>query len=397
MTVDINPEWWPKDKIAMVGHGQTEYTPWGKITRPTMQLALEAIIAAVEDAGIDMKDVDGLCSYANDISDAPSLATHLGIPFLRMSNMHWGGGGGGGSGAIQNAVNAIATGSANYVVAYRSLAQGQTGRFGQGKAAARAKMAGGMGFSVPFGAMTPAHQYGMQARYHMHKYGTTSEAFSWVSMACYKHASRNPAAVMHDHGPLSMEEAETARLIADPLRLFHCCLENDGSAAVVLTSAERARDLKHIPVYVVAASQGSHMRQQAGSYNKAEFDTGNFRLVAKDLWDKAGMTPKDIDVAQIYENMTPMTMMSIEDHGFCKKGEGKDFVADHRLEWPDGDFPINTSGGNIAECYMHGFELIIEGIRQMRGTSTCQVPNAETCLVASGPGVSPVTNMIMRR
>ncbi|MBI2848496.1 MAG: acetyl-CoA acetyltransferase, partial [Chloroflexi bacterium] len=298
---------------------------------------------------------------------------------------------------VMNAIMAIASGTANYVVCYRSLAQGQFGRFGQGRAGAGMRLPGAMGFNLPYGAFTPAHQYALQARRHMHLYGTQSKHFSMISMACYKHASRNPAAVMYSHGPLSLEEAENARMISDPLRLFHCCLENDGSAAVILCSAERARDLKHRPVYIMSASQGSGLRQMAGAYNKADFDTSNFPKVAVDLWKRAGITPKDIDVAQVYENMTPMTLMSIEDHGFCKKGEGGAFVEGGRIEWPDGALPINTSGGNIAECYMHGFELVIEAVRQMRGTSTCQVKDAETCLVASGPGVSPVTDMIVRR
>ena len=409
MTVPITPEWFPRDKVCIVGHGQTEYTPWGQITRPEFQLALEAIIAAVADAGLDMKDIDGFASYADDRSDPARLATYLGIPHLRYANMHWGGGGGGGSGSIMNALLAVASGSANYVVCYRSLAQGQFGRFGQGRAAAGTRLTDSAAFSTPWGISNAAQRYALQARRHMSLYGTQSKHFSMISVACYKHASRNPAAVQYPHtdvpsalkgfahGPLTLEEAENARIIADPIRLFHCCLENDGSAAIVVTSAERARDLKWPPVYIMAANQGSGFRQEAGAYNKADFDTANFEKTADDLWAKAGIGPKDIDVAQVYENMTPMTLMSIENHGFCKKGEGGSFVEDGRIEWPNGDLPINTSGGNIAECYMHGFELNIEATRQMRGTSTCQVKDAETCLVASGPGVSPVTDMVVRR
>lgn len=397
MTFPIRPELFPRDKTCIVGTGQTEYTSWGRIKRPEFHLALEAIIKAVDDAGINMKDVDGFCSYANDRSEAANLAVQLGIPHTRVMTMHWGGGGGGGSGAVLNALLAVATGAANYVVAYRSLAQGQFGRFGQGRAAARAKLSGAGAFGMPWGAFTPNHQYAMQARRHMALYGTQSKHFSMISMACYKHASRNPAAVMYSHGPLSLEEAETARFISEPLRLYHCCLENDGSAAIVITSAERARDCKHRPVYIMAASSTSGFRQGAGAYNKGGFDTSNFVEGAPELWAKAGVTPKDIDVAQVYENMVPMTLMSIEEHGFCKKGEGGAFVENGRLEWPDGALPTNTSGGNIAECYMHGFELQIEAVRQMRGTSTSQVRNAEICLVVSGPGVSPVTDMIVRR
>lgn len=401
MTLDIIPEWFPKDKVCIVGHGQTEYTPWGQIGRPEPQLALEAIIKAVEDAGVDMHDVDGICSNLDERSDPPSLASYLGLPHMRFSHQYWGGGGGGGCGCVMDAALAIAYGYANYVVVYRSLSQNPFGRFSlppgtKLPGSMPSNILGSVAFSMPWGAFTPFHQYALQARRHMHLYGTESRHFGMISVACNKHAQHNPAATMYGK-PITLKEHQKSEIVDDPIRRYDCALENDGAVAIVLTSVERAKDLKHRPVYITAASQGSGFRQTAGAYNKADFDTANFKKVAAELWARAGITPKDIDVAQIYENATPMTLMSIEDHGFCKKGEGGPFVEGGRLEWPNGDLPLNTSGGNIAECYLHGFELIIEAVRQMRGTSTCQVKEAEFCLVTGGPGISPVSDMIVRR
>ena len=387
-------EWLPKDNVCIVGVGETEYTKHGQIKRSEFQLACEAILNAVDDAGLKIQDIDGICSFSNDRNDPTLLATALGIPQLRFSNMVWGGGGGGGCGAVGNAAMAVYTGAAKYVVAFRALAQGQFVRFGQAAAAADF---GANGFNMPYGVIAPVQIFAMHARRHMHEYGTTSRQFGAVSVACYKHAQRNPRAVMYGR-PITIEDHQNSRMIADPLRLYDCCLESDGAAAVVVTTADRAKDLKQRPVYLMAAAQGTGPGQgDFASVNRPDYPSSNFKTIADDLWKMAGITPNDIDVAQIYETFTCMVLMTIEDHGFCKKGEGGAFVENGRIEWPDGELPINTSGGNLAEAYIHGFELINEAVRQMRGTSTCQVKDAETCLVASGPASGTVTNLIVRR
>ncbi len=389
-------EWYPKDKACIVGIGQTEFTRWGQISRPEFQLACEAILKAIADAGLAVKDIDGICSYANDRNEAALIAATLGMEELRFSNMFWGAGGGGSMASVMNASLGVATGTANYVVAFRSLAQGQFGRFGQSRAGAA--VGGAAAFSAPYGSLTPAiNLAAFQGRRHMHLYGTTSRHFGAISMASYKHAQRNPNAVMYGH-PLTLEMHQKSRMIADPLHLYDCCQENDGSAAVVLTTPERARDLRHRPVYVMSAAQGSVFRQ-AMNLNclDEDFTSPKGRTVARDLFARAGITPKDIDVAQIYENFTPNVLMALEDHGFCKRGEGGPFVETGRLEWPDGDLPMNTSGGNLAEAYIHGLELALEGTRQMRGTSTSQVQDAEICFLSSMGSVALSSNLILRR
>ncbi|MBI2863544.1 MAG: hypothetical protein HYX94_03170 [Chloroflexi bacterium] len=384
-----------KDKVAIVGIGETEFTKWGQIKRSEFQLGLEAILKAIEDAGLSVKDIDGFASYSMDRNEPVAIATALGVPQIRFSNMFWGGGGGAGCGAVHNAAMAVYSGTANYVVVFRALCQGQFGRLG-GPVAGGPRPQGEWAHSVPYGLMTAGQRFAMQTRRHMHLYGTTSRQLGAVAVACRKHAQRNPRAVMYGR-PITIEDHQNSRMIADPFRLLDCCLESDGAAAIVLTSAERAKSLKHRPVYIMAASQGNGPRQGSGNMSKPNYDTANFEEVAKDLYERAGVTPKDIDVAQIYENFTGMVIMSIENHGFCKRGEGGPFVEGGRIEWPDGELPINTSGGNLSEAYIHGFELVTEAVRQMRGTSTCQVKDAEICLVASGPGVAPVSDMIVRR
>ena len=389
---------YPKDKVCIVGHGQTEYTKWGQITRPEFQLACEAILKAVDDAGLSIKDIDGIASYGNDRSEGALLASTLGMDELRFHNMFWGAGGGGCMGSVMNASLAVATGAAKYVVAFRSLAQGQFGRYGQARAPAGVRLPGAAAFQAPYGAMTPAITLAaMQARRHMHLYGTESRHFGMISVASYKHAQYNPAAVMYGH-PLTLEQHQASRMICDPVHLYDCCQENDGSAAVILTTPERAKDLKHPPVYIMAAAQGAVFRQAMNLNCPDEhFASPKGVTVARDLFARAGVTPKDIDVVQVYENFTPNVLMALEDHGFCKRGEGKDFVENGRLEWPDGALPLNTSGGNLAECYMHGLELVIEGVRQMRGTSTCQVKDAEICFLSSMGSVALSSNLMLRR
>ncbi|MBI3953043.1 MAG: acetyl-CoA acetyltransferase [Chloroflexi bacterium] len=395
--------WSMRDKTCIVGIGETEYTPWGQQRRSEFQLACEATLKACEDAGLPVEQVDGICGYSDDRNNGCRIATALGIPQLRFNNMFWGGGGGGAAGNVGNAMMAVYSGMANYVIAFRALAQGQFSRFGQSGAGPRVQ--GDGAHSAPFALMNPVHNYALQTRRHMHEYGTTEDHLCNISLASYKHAQRNPRAVMYGR-PLTRELYHKSRYISEPLHLYDCCQETDGSAAVLVTTPERARDLKQRPVYLMAAAQGTGPRQGAFAGNKPNFATANFSETARDLWARAGIEPKDVQVAQVYENMTGMVLMSIEDHGFCKRGEGGPFTEGGRLEHKDvaekgapnaGKLPINTSGGNLAEAYTHGLELVNEAVRQMRGTSTCQVEGAEICLVAAGPGVAPVSDLIVRR
>jgi acetyl-CoA acetyltransferase len=382
-----------KDKVAIVGIGETRYYKAGQAPATEFQLALEAIQKAVADAGLRVEDIDGFASYSDDRNDPTRLAAALGIPQIQFSNMHWGGGGGGMAGAVGNAAAAIVAGYAKYVVAFRALAQGQFGRFGQGHAGARVR--GPQAFTIPYGLMSPAQMFAMRTQRFMYEHHISQESLAAISLASYKHAQYNPRAIMYGR-PLTREAYYNSRWIVEPFHLFDCCQENDGAAAVVLTTAERARDLAHKPAYLMAAAQGSGYRQWVTAHNDPDYATSNFKTLAPRLFSMAGITPKDVDVAQLYENFTGGVLMSIVEHGFCEADEAEAFCTGGNLEWPNGRLPINTSGGNLAEAYMHGLELVLEGVRQMRGTSTCQVKDARICLVAAGPMVSPVSNLLLR-
>ena len=388
-------------KTCIVGIGETAYTRWGKAAKSEFALAIEAIRKAVDDAGLSIHDIDGFASYSNDRNDALRLANALGLPSIGFANMMWGGGGGGACAAVGNAAAAVHAGFAKYVVAFRSLAQGQFGRFGQSRGGGRA---GGEGqFVAPFGALTPAHYIALQTRRHMHEFGTRQEHLGAVALASHKHAQRNPRAVMYGR-PLTMEMYLNSRMIADPFRLYDCCLESDGAAAVVITTAERARDLPQQPAYILGAAQGSGHRESLIWANKPEYTGSNFSTVAARLYEQCGIHPAEAQVAQIYENFTGAVIMSLEDNGFCKKGEGGAFVEGGRIEHRAvaepgaphaGMLPINTSGGNLAEAYIHGFELVTEAVRQVRGSSTCQVPEVNLSFVAAGPCTAPVSNLLL--
>jgi acetyl-CoA acetyltransferase len=384
-----------RGKTAIVGLGETRYYKRGAAPDPEFKMTLDAILLAAEDAGIDVRDIDGFASYSNDRNDPPRLATALGIKHVGFSNMFWGGGGGGGSGAVANAAAAVAAGYCDIAVAYRGLAQGQFGRFGQGARIPQAP--GAMAFTAPYGLMSPAQMFAMRVRRFMHDNHVDQEALRAVALASYHHAQYNPRAVMHGR-PLSEEDYDNSRWIVEPFHLFDCCQENDGAAAVIVTSAERARDMKHKPAYILAAAQGTDYRQAASAHNAPDYGTSNFKTLAPRLYAMAGVGPEEVDALQSYENFTGGVMMSIVEHGFCKPSEVNEFFSLDTFRFDGGKLPLNTSGGNLAECYMHGLELITEAVRQVRGTAPCQVKkDVNVSMVTSGPMVQPVSSLILSR
>lgn len=380
---------------CIVGIGQTEFTRWGQILdRSELQLAAEAVLAAAADAKLPCELIDGFASYANDRSESAVMQTTLGTRQIRFASMVWGGGGGGACGAVAHAAAAVTSGMARYVVAYRSLCQGQSFRYGQAH-----PWAPGSNFTFPFGLFSPPQMMALLVRRHMSQYGTRAEHLANVALACSANAGRNPNAVMRDR-PLTLERYLASRMIADPLRLYDCCLESDGACAVIVTTQERARDLGVAAVPILAAGQGSEAGWGTGAlagFNMPDdvFCSGNASTLARELYARAGVSPSDVDVAQLYDDFTGMVLMSLEDFGFCARGEGGPFASDGRIDWPDGALPINTSGGNLAEAYIHGFNLVLEGVRQMRGTSTSQVADAKVCLVGAGPAVGPTSALIL--
>ena len=378
--------------VAVAGVGETTYYKHGQAPESEVKLALRAILAACEDAGLDPRQVDGFASYSNDRNDPSRLAAALGLPELRFSNMQWGGGGGGGSAAVGNAAAAVAAGYADCVVVFRALAQGQFQRFGAAPPAATAS--GEAALTFPYGLISPAQRFAMRVMRYMHDHGIRPEAQRAIALASYHHAQANPRAVMHDR-PLTAEAYDDSRWIVEPFRLFDCCMENDGAAALVLVSAERARDLRHPPAYLLGVAQGSEYRNAARGHNAPTYASSSFTTVAPHLYAMAGVGPKDVHVVQSYENFTGGVLMSLVEHDFFAAEEANEFLTLDNLIAPTGRLPLNTSGGNLAECYMHGLELQIEAVRQLRGQSTSQVPGAQVAMVISGPMVTPVSSMIL--
>ena len=381
-----------RGRVAIVGVGETTYYKHGRAPRSEFALALEAVLRACEDAGLDPRQVDGFASYSNDRNDPSRLAAALGLPELRFSNMQWGGGGGGGSAAVGNAAAAVAAGYANCVVVFRALAQGQFQRFGA--APPGGTVSGEAALTFPYGLISPAQRFAMRVMRFMHDHGVRPEAQRAIALACYHHAQANPRAIMHGR-PLTAEAYDASRWIVEPFRLFDCCMENDGAAALVLVSAERARDLRRPPAYLLGVAQGSEYRNAARGHNAPTYASSSFTTVAPHLWEMAGLGPKDVHAVQSYENFTGGVLMSLVEHGFFAPEEANDFLVPENLIAPSGRLPLNTSGGNLAECYMHGLELQIEAVRQLRGESTSQVPGARVGLVISGPMVTPVSSMLV--
>ena len=381
-----------RGKVAVAGVGETKYYKHGQAPEAEIALALRAILAACADAGIDPREIDGFASYSNDRNDPSRLAAALGLPELRFSNMQWGGGGGGGSAAVGNAAAAIAAGYADCVVVFRALAQGQFQRFGA--APPGGAVSGEAALTFPYGLISPAQRFAMRVMRYMHDHGIRQEAQRAIALASYHHAQQNPRAVMHGR-PLTPEAYDGSRWIVEPFRLYDCCLENDGAAALVLVSAERARDLRSRPAYVLGVAQGSEYRNAARGHNAPTYASASFTTVAPHLYRMAGVGPKDIDVVQSYENFTGGVLMSLVEHEFFAAEDANDVLTVENLIAPSGRLPLNTSGGNLAECYMHGLELQIEAVRQLRGESTNPVPGARVAMVISGPMVTPVSSMIL--
>jgi acetyl-CoA acetyltransferase len=305
--------------------------------------------------------------------------------------MQWGGGGGGAAAPIGAAAMAIATGSADCVVAYRSLAQGQFGRFGQGPQSP--VIQGEWAHTVPYGLLSPPQMFAMKVQRFMHEHGVRQSALRAIALAAYQHAQSNPRAVMQGR-PLDEAKYDDSRWITEPFHLFDCCQENDGAAAVILVSADRAKDLKKKPAYVLSAATGGPYRSDAWAHNAPDYASSHFKTAAPHLYAMAGLKPSDVDVLQSYENFTGGVLMSIVEHGFCTPEEANDFFTKDNLLAPTGKLPLNTSGGNLAECYMHGFGLVNEAVRQIRGESVNQVEGAEVSMMTGGPMVTPISACI---
>ena len=377
-----------RDRAAIVGIGETRFAK--RLEASERRLALEAILAALDDAGIAPAEVDGLASYTLESTPELEIAKNLGLADVTFFSQV-GYGGGAGPACVGQLAMAIATGQCRVGVAWRSRKRGSGGR----PWAAAQTPSVAAAWTRPFGLLRPADEIALIARRYLHETGATREHLADVAIAVRRMANRNPRAVMHAR-TLSRDEYLAARWVSEPLCLFDNCLETDGALACVLVAAERARDCRQPPVYVHAFAQGL-ARQSHAMVNYWCDDplAGPSWACAETLYRHSEFQAADIPVAQLYDAFTPLVPLSLEGYRFCRRGEGAAFGERGALEL-GGRLPINTSGGGLSEAYVHGFNLINEGVRQMRGRSTSQVAGAESCLVTGGEGV-PTSALILRR
>ncbi|WP_432071441.1 lipid-transfer protein [Streptomyces wuyuanensis] len=373
-------------RAAVVGIGATEFSK--DSGRSELKLAVEAVRAAIEDAGLSPADVDGMVTFTMDTNPEITVAQAAGIGELSFfSRVHYGGGAA--CATVQQAALAVAAGVAEVVVCYRAFNERSGRRFGSGVRQREPSAEGAaLGWNLPFGLLTPASWVAMTARRYLHTHGLTPEAFGQVAVAGRRHAARNPAAYFHGR-PITLDDHASSRWIVEPLRLLDCCQETDGGQALVVTSVERARYLPRPPAVVLAAAQGAgRAQEQMTSYYRDDL-TGlpEMGVVARQLWRTSGLGPGDIDVGILYDHFTPYVLMQLEEFGFCGRGEAAEFVAADAL-------PLNTHGGQLGEAYLHGMNGIAEAVRQLRGTSVNQTAGAARALVTAGTGV-PTSALIL--
>ncbi|GAA0961395.1 MULTISPECIES: lipid-transfer protein [Streptomyces violaceusniger group] len=373
-------------RAAIVGIGATEFSK--DSGRSELKLAVEAVQAALDDAGLAPADVDGLVTFTMDTSPEITVAQACGIGDLTFfSRVHYGGGAA--CATVQQAALAVATGVAEVVVCYRAFNERSGRRFGSGVQHREPSAEGAaLGWSLPFGLLTPASWVAMAAQRYLYAYGLTPEVFGHVAVTDRRHAATNPAAYFHGK-PISLAEHAASRWIVEPLRLLDCCQETDGGQAIVVTGVERARDLPRPPAVITAAAQGAGRGQEQMTSFYRDDLTGlpEMGVVAGQLWRGSGLTPADIDVAILYDHFTPFVLMQLEEFGFCGRGEAAGFVAEDAL-------PLNTHGGQLGEAYLHGMNGIAEAVRQIRGSSVNQVPGAARTLVTAGTGV-PTSGLLL--
>ncbi|MGY6654459.1 lipid-transfer protein [Amycolatopsis sp. TRM77291] len=381
-------------RAAIAGIGATEFSK--DSGRSELRLAAEAVSSALKDAGLSPSDVDGLVSFTMDGNSEIAVARELGIPELKFfSRIHYGGGAA--AATVQQAAMAVATGVADVVVAYRAFNERSGMRFGQVSSAAAGQVnSSGVdnAFHYPMGIATPAATVAMLARRYMHEYGATSEDFGRVAVVDRARAATNPKAWFYGK-PITLEQHQASRWVAEPLHLLDCCQESDGGVALVVVSAERARDLPHRPAVIAAAAQGSGPDQYVmTSYYRDDLPAlPEMGVVGRQLWEQSGLGPGDMDLAVLYDHFTPYVLMQLEELGFCGKGEAKDFIGGGTLEL-DGKLPLNPHGGQLGEAYIHGMNGIAEGVRQLRGDAVNQVDGASRVLVTAGTGV-PTSGLVL--
>ncbi|KPM56550.1 lipid-transfer protein [Frankia sp. CcI49] len=383
-------------RTAIAGIGATDFS--SDSGRSELRLALEACVAALDDAGLPASKVNGLVTFTMDGNPESDLMRGLGINELTsFSRIHFGGGAP--CATVQQAALAVEAGVADYVLCYRAFNERSGRRFGSGvgdRPTGTTTEQASFAWTSPYGLLTPASWVAMFATRMMHEHGVTTEDFGRVAVACRRHAATNPLARFHGR-PITLADHQASRWIVEPLRLLDCCQETDGGQAILVTTLERARDLRQPPAVIEAAAQGMADDQQMmrSFFRESLVGLPEAATCARQLWETSGLGPDDIAAAVLYDHFTPFVLTQLEEFGFCGRGEAADFIRDGAIEL-GGRLPVNPHGGQLGEAYLHGMNGVAEGVRQVRGSAVNQVPDADHVLVTGGTGV-PTSALVLGR
>lgn len=377
-----------RGSTAVVGVGATDYYKRGTSPLSSAQLVLQAILAACDDAGADPRSVDGFVSYAGDSSEGLAIGAALGVREVRWSTQVWGGGGGAVAAAVNAAAAAVHSGLAECVAVYRGLSEATDGRGAFNR--------GHMGhLYAAHGMLAPAQVCALRTQRLLDVDGVPASALEAIALAGYHHAQTNPRAVAYGQ-PLDHDRYQSSRLISEPLRLFDCSRENDGATAILVVRADRARDYRGTPAYILAGVQGAAAGWTESAENEECYTSAGFHpALVRRLFAGAQIRADDVNVAQVYENFTGPAVAAMIDFGLCPPGPAAgDFMTVENLTVERGRLPINTAGGNIAEGFVHGVGLVAEAVRQVRGGSANPVADTDISLLIGGPMAPLVSSTV---
>lgn len=384
------------NKAVIAGIGTTEFSR--DSGRTELRMAAETVMAALDEAGLVPDDIDGIITHTDDPSDEIAIVRTLGMENLTFyGQSRWDGAS---CGMVMRAAIGVAAGMANYVIVYRAVNGSSKLRMGTPSRDIAQMSTGDLlqwTFHAPFGHMTEEGRIAMLVARYMHETGATSEQFGWVTTLCRQHGAANPNS-MYSGESFTIKDYLASPLKVDPLRLLDCYEETDAAVALVVTTPERARDLKQKPVPILAAAQATvyETEEKNGFYGAGLADLPEMRQVGQRLFQMSGLRPQDMRAAQIDDAYAPLVPMQLEALGFCGRGEGAAFCEGGSRIRTSGDLALNTSGGSLGEGYLFGMNHIIEAVRVVRGTSWSELQYTGPVLVTSGAG-GPASGLILGR
>lgn len=382
------------NKTAIVGIGITEFSK--DSGRTELRMACEVIREALDDAGLVPPDIDGIVVHTDDASDEIAAVRAMGMGNLTFfGQCRWDGAP---CGMVLRAAIGVAAGMANYVLVYRAVNGSSRRRMGTPSRDIAQMSTSDLlrwTFHAPFGLMTETGAVAMIVSRYLHEYGIDPDVFGWVTAVCREHGSKNPRGLYYGR-PITIEEYRESPMVSDPLRTPDCHEEADAAAALIVTTVERARDLRSRPVRLLAATQSQVMETEAKHcfYGPRLSELPEISRVGERLFAMAGLAPRHIRSIQLDDSYAPLVPMQLEALGFCAPGEGADFCRGGDRIRVGGDFPLNTSGGSLGEGYLYGFNHLIEAVRLVRGTSPAGIGPLGPVLVTTG-ALGPASGVIL--